>query len=255
MLRRLTQWIDQWRFGTIDPKAPLGRRGEQAAERFLRKKGYRIVAQNDRQGIGEIDIVAVENRTVVFVEVKTRSSERRGHPGDHVDRDKEQRLTRAALSFLKRHRLLEHRARIDVIAVWWPPELDEPERIEHYENAVQPTGRYQWFNYVGGESAMPASRLGIFGGSFDPVHTGHLILADLCREALCLDKVLWVPAAKSPLKPRGPEASNAARLEMLQLAIDGHPAFHVHTCELQHPAVSPPPSALRDEYPRAESFC
>ena len=146
MLRRWLQRIDQWRFGSIDPTASLGRRGEQAAERFLRKKGYRIVALNDRQGIGEIDIVAVEKRTVVFVEVKTRSSERKGHPGDHVDLDKERRLTRAALSFLKRHRLLESRARIDVIAVWWPPEMEEPERIEHYENAVQPTGNYQWFS-------------------------------------------------------------------------------------------------------------
>lgn len=143
---QLLRRYDDWRYGCIDLTRPLGERGEQAASRYLRKLGYRIVSQNDRQGIGEIDLVAVEKRTVVFVEVKTRGSDHFGHPADRIDVDKERRLTRAALSFLKRHRLLENRARIDVIAVWWPPELLLPERIEHYQNAIEPTGQYQWFN-------------------------------------------------------------------------------------------------------------
>jgi len=146
VIAQLMRRFDDWRFGKIDLSRPLGERGEQAAERYLRKLGYRIVSQNDRQGIGEIDLVAVDKRTVVFVEVKTRTSDHRGHPADRIDADKGRRLTRAALSFLKRHRLLEHRARIDVIAVWWPPGLEQPERIEHYQNAVEPTGQYQWFS-------------------------------------------------------------------------------------------------------------
>ncbi|XZE54948.1 nicotinate (nicotinamide) nucleotide adenylyltransferase [Planctomycetaceae bacterium SH139] len=64
------------------------------------------------------------------------------------------------------------------------------------------------------------SRIGILGGSFDPVHYGHLILAETCREHLRLDQVLLIPAATSPLKPRGPNASGRQRMEMLQLALD-----------------------------------
>lgn len=146
MLSKLWQQYDRWRYGTVDLSAPLGDRGEQFAIRFLRKKGYRIVSTNDTSGIGEIDIVAVEKRTVVFVEVKTRSSERKGLPTDHIDADKERRITRAALAFLKRHRLLEHRARLDVISILWPENQEAPETIKHYKNAIEPTGQYQWFS-------------------------------------------------------------------------------------------------------------
>lgn len=64
------------------------------------------------------------------------------------------------------------------------------------------------------------SRIGILGGSFDPVHYGHLILAETCREHLRLDQVLLIPAATSPLKPGGAIASGRQRMEMLRLAID-----------------------------------
>lgn len=134
------------RFPPIDPSLPLGRRGEAAAERLLRGKGYRIVARGARDGIGELDLVALDRRTVVFVEVKTRSSDRYGHPADHVDAAKQRQLTRAALSYLKSHRLLEQRARFDVVAIWWPSGAPEPERAEHYPNAFEPVGRWQMFS-------------------------------------------------------------------------------------------------------------
>lgn len=137
VLNRLKEKIDDWRYGAYDPTASLGQRGEQAAERYLRKHGYRILFRNERTKFSEIDLIAERRRTLVFVEVKSRSSQRKGHPADHVDDEKERRLTRAAIAFLKRHRLLDCHARIDVIAVWWPPECDRPERIVHYENAVQ----------------------------------------------------------------------------------------------------------------------
>ena len=81
-------------------------------------------------------------------------------------------------------------------------------------------------------------RRGIFGGSFDPVHYGHLILAETCREALELDQVCFVPAATSPLKPQGPVASGNDRLEMLQLAIGGSPNFTVEPHEIERGGVS-----------------
>jgi putative endonuclease len=128
----------------IFPPRSLGYRGERAAERFLRRQGYLILARGLRNRLGELDLIAVEKRTVVFVEVKTRTTQDAGHPADAVDADKQQRMTRAALSYLKRHDLLEHSARFDVIAVTWP-ERGGPPVIEHFKNAFDPVGAGQMF--------------------------------------------------------------------------------------------------------------
>ncbi|HZN35783.1 MAG TPA: YraN family protein, partial [Pirellulaceae bacterium] len=113
--------------------------GEDAAARFLRKLGYVIVARGHRDNIGEIDLVAVDKRTVVFIEVKTRTTHDAGHPADAVDDAKQRRLTRLALSYLKRHDLLECAARFDVVAVTWPAGRGKP-TIEHFVNAFEPVG-------------------------------------------------------------------------------------------------------------------
>jgi nicotinate-nucleotide adenylyltransferase len=76
-------------------------------------------------------------------------------------------------------------------------------------------------------------RLGVFGGTFDPVHYGHLLLAEQCREQLALDSVWFVPAAVSPHKQGLPSTSAAHRAAMLELAIAGHPAFCVCDEELR----------------------
>jgi nicotinate-nucleotide adenylyltransferase len=81
-------------------------------------------------------------------------------------------------------------------------------------------------------------RLGVFGGSFDPVHYGHLLLAEWCREACALDEVWFVPAATAPHKKDHAAASGTARVEMLKLAIGGHAAFVVSTIELDRGGVS-----------------
>jgi len=122
----------------------LGRRGEAAAARFLKKKGYLVVAQSNRMRLGEIDLVAIDQRTIVFVEVKTRRSHDAGHPAEAVDEDKQRRLTRLALTYLKRHHLLEYRARFDVIAVTWADDNRDPV-IEHFENAFEAVGKWQLF--------------------------------------------------------------------------------------------------------------
>ena len=117
---------------------PLGLRGEDAAARYLRKLGYIIVARGHRDNIGELDLVAVDGRTVVFIEVKTRTSHDAGHPADAVDEAKQRRLTRLALSYMKRHDLLECSARFDVIAVTWP-DRGRP-TIEHFKSAFEAVG-------------------------------------------------------------------------------------------------------------------
>ena len=122
----------------------LGRRGERAAERFLKKLGYQIVDRGVRFRRGELDLVAVDDRTVVFVEVKTRHSHDKGAPADAVDAEKQRQLTRAALLYLKRHGLLEYRARFDVVTVTWPE--DGPPEIEHIQNAFDATGEGQMYS-------------------------------------------------------------------------------------------------------------
>lgn len=115
----------------------LAQRGEKAAARHLRRLGYRIIAQRDRLwGLDEVDLVAVDGRTIVFVEVKTRRDQQRGHPAEAVGPDKQRRLTRLAQAFLKRHGLLDRPARFDVVAVTWPEHARRP-IIEHIPDAFQ----------------------------------------------------------------------------------------------------------------------
>ncbi|HQU44730.1 MAG: nicotinate (nicotinamide) nucleotide adenylyltransferase [Planctomycetia bacterium 21-64-5] len=81
-------------------------------------------------------------------------------------------------------------------------------------------------------------RLGLFGGTFDPVHLGHLLLAEYCREQCRLDAVWFVPAAEPPHKQRPDLTPARQRIEMLQLAIGGHEAFLVCTREVERGGVS-----------------
>jgi nicotinate-nucleotide adenylyltransferase len=81
-------------------------------------------------------------------------------------------------------------------------------------------------------------RRGIYGGSFDPVHYGHLLLAECCRESCQLDQVWFIPAALAPHKRQTPPTAAARRVEMLRLAIAGHPAFQVSLLELERGGVS-----------------
>src|SRR6266568_6365656 len=80
-------------------------------------------------------------------------------------------------------------------------------------------------------------KIGIYGGAFDPVHHGHLILAREAREMLGLEKIIFVPAAVSPFK-QSPAASAKMRLSMLQAAIEGENTFVLDDCELRRPPPS-----------------
>lgn len=132
LLAPLQVWLRSWH-----APVPLGRRGEQAAARYLRRLGYKIVARGSRGHIGELDLVAVDGRTVVFVEVKTRSSLDAGHPAAAVDNRKQQQLLRVAHAYVRRHELEQVGTRFDVVAVVWPPGERKP-RIEHIQDAFRP---------------------------------------------------------------------------------------------------------------------
>src|SRR5581483_9040798 len=76
-------------------------------------------------------------------------------------------------------------------------------------------------------------RIGVYGGTFDPIHCGHLVLAEQCREQLALDEVWFVPAGEPPHKLGVPHSSGRQRREMVELAIAGHPQFRVSDIELE----------------------
>jgi putative endonuclease len=123
----------------------LGRDGERQAERLLAKSGFRILARRVANRFGELDLIALDGETVVFVEVRTRRSLDAGHPAESVTPEKQARLTRAALAFLKQNRLLERRCRFDVVAVTWPEGVRKPQ-LEHYVNAFEPAGFGQLYS-------------------------------------------------------------------------------------------------------------
>src|SRR6266545_574678 len=77
-------------------------------------------------------------------------------------------------------------------------------------------------------------KIGVYGGTFDPIHHGHLILAREARELFGLEKVILVPAAASPFKS-SPAASAQVRLAMLRAAIEDEPGFELDDCELRRP--------------------
>jgi nicotinate-nucleotide adenylyltransferase len=98
-------------------------------------------------------------------------------------------------------------------------------------------------------------RIGVFGGSFDPVHNAHLIVARLAREQLALDRVLFVVAAAQPFKPGQHVATAAHRLRMVELAVAGIAEFQADGRELRRPGPSYTVDTLRElgaEYPGAE---
>jgi nicotinate-nucleotide adenylyltransferase len=81
-------------------------------------------------------------------------------------------------------------------------------------------------------------RIGIFGGSFDPIHQGHLILAEHCREQAQLDEVLFVPCNRAPHKVDGASGTDRQRVETIDLAISGHPQFRRSSIEIDRGGVS-----------------
>ena len=105
-------WIAELR-----AQLPLGRRGERAAEKYLRRSGYRIVARNFRAAGAEIDLVAMDGDVLVFVEVKTRRSREAGAPEEAVDERKQKQIRRAAEIFATRYRADDVTMRFDIIAV------------------------------------------------------------------------------------------------------------------------------------------
>lgn len=125
----------------------FGQRSERAAAKYLRKKGYRILAANAFERVGELDLLALDpdRATLVVVEVRSTSGPDPQLAADSVTFPKQRKLTDAALRYLSRRKLLGVNLRFDVLAIAWPPGAREP-TVLHLPQAFEPTGRYQFFS-------------------------------------------------------------------------------------------------------------
>ena len=116
--------------------AETGKAGERLAVRALKRAGYRVLATNWRTRGGEIDIVAEQNGTIVFVEVKTRRSDSFAAPELAVNSKKRRKLARAAWRFLERNSATERDCRFDIVSILNEPESGRP-KVEIIPNAFQ----------------------------------------------------------------------------------------------------------------------
>ena len=112
----------------------FGAKGESLAAWYLKKNGYKIIEQNYRTQLGEIDIIAKEKKTLVFVEVKARRSTRFGNPKLAVTPKKQRKISMVALYYLKTTNQISAKARFDVVAI--TSNRDQPQ-IEIVKNAFE----------------------------------------------------------------------------------------------------------------------
>ena len=119
----------------------VGKLGEKAAQKFVKKRGYRIRETGFRCRHGEIDIIAQQKDCLVFVEVRTKSNLEFGTPEESITQAKKERLIASALTYTNTHQDIPSLWRIDVIAI----ELDDKgktKRIDHIENAIEQDSRF-----------------------------------------------------------------------------------------------------------------
>jgi len=119
----------------------VGRLGEKLAQRFLKRRGYRVRETNFHCRGGEIDVVAQQRDCLVFIEVRTKSSLDFGTPEESITQAKKERLIASALTYTTTHQNLPALSRIDVVAI----ELDDKgqvKRIELIKNAIEQVSRF-----------------------------------------------------------------------------------------------------------------
>lgn len=135
---RKTSGIESDRSGKRD-RMQTGREGERLAASYLKKHGMKLIGRNIRVGRDEIDLIARDDQTLVFIEVKTRADELFGRPAAAVDRAKQYRISRAASRYLRKNKLYPPYIRFDIVEVVG----DGPREIRHLRNAFTLQGGYR----------------------------------------------------------------------------------------------------------------
>ena len=123
---------------SLNPRKLFGQAGESAAEAYLRRKGYRILARNLRSSLGELDLVAEDGQVLVFVEVKARRTDAFGGAIHAVHHRKQEKLIQLAAQYLARHHIKNRLCRFDVVLLQGPNAVAP--QIEHIQNAFEISG-------------------------------------------------------------------------------------------------------------------
>jgi putative endonuclease len=117
-------------------KKEIGQRGEEMAVAYLQNLGYKVLERNYRCKLGEVDIIARDNDTLVFIEVRTRSSLDFGLPQESINRRKRHQISKVALEYMIRRKLKNIPARFDVVAISLEP---GKENVDHIKDAFELT--------------------------------------------------------------------------------------------------------------------
>ncbi len=123
---------------SVSSSVLTGQRGEKIAEMFLLSRGFKIISRNYKTPLGEIDIITSRGGYTVFVEVKSRVSERFGTPLESITPHKKAHIIRNCLYYLNKHKLQDSPCRIDLVSVKLSPD-GKLESLKHIENAIETT--------------------------------------------------------------------------------------------------------------------
>lgn len=115
----------------------FGKKGEKAAEAFLKKQGYRILKKNYRTKVGEIDLIAEHNNILVFIEVKSRTNTALEHPFMAVTARKQKKIAQTARTFLAQNKIDDRQIRFDVVSVLPGTEKSDPFQVEVLRDAFR----------------------------------------------------------------------------------------------------------------------
>jgi putative endonuclease len=113
----------------------IGCENESKAVEYLKQRGFKIIERNYKSRFGEIDVIAKDGEDLVFIEVKYRTSDSFGHPGEFVDALKQKKIIKSALEFVKFKKYEGKNIRFDVVNI-------EPDKIEHLKSAFMTDGYY-----------------------------------------------------------------------------------------------------------------
>ena len=138
-VQRVARWLGR---KPLPPHLQAGQLGEKTAKKHLKKQGLKFLTANFRTDRGEIDLVMRDKDCLVFIEVKTRSSEEWSRPAAAVDRERRQRLTRAGLDYLRRLRNPAVKVRFDIVEVLL--ESGQVREIRHLPNSFPMERPYRY---------------------------------------------------------------------------------------------------------------
>ena len=139
---KVLEWIGDWRRAALPLHIKRGNLGEKAARKYLRRLGFKFLIANFRSPRGEVDLIFRDGDCLVFIEVKTRSSEDWTRPAAAVDQEKKRLLSQAALDYLRLLRNPQIKMRFDIVEVLLAEGVVD--EIRHLPNAFNLSKPYRY---------------------------------------------------------------------------------------------------------------